>query len=452
MSWLTKLRILFLFLGDVIALYLALFAALLIRYGNDFYNQFIDRHLLPFTIIFPLWLIIFYVAGLYDLRRLRNNLEFVKTLWLTIFINAVIAVFFFYLMPIFPITPKTNLFIFITIFAALEMWWRRWFNQLVSSGEAPNKVLLVGNSLGAIEGIVSSAPTWINQLGYELKARVAEEEVTADPQKLRELVFSKNINLVVIPRRLKNNERLTRVLYELLNSGIKIRDIPGFYEIISRKIPLGELEEGWFIENLAEQQKFYDPLKVAWEFMVAAVMLVLLFPLLLTVGVLVKLTSAGPVLIRQKRVGERDKIFILYKFRSMRALSTDGQAETNGAQWSTPNDKRATTLGRFLRHTHLDELPQLINIIKGELSFVGPRPERPEFVKILKEKIPYYEVRMLVKPGITGWAQIHHHKDVTTEDVVEKLQYDIYYIKNRSPILDLAIVLKTIKSLFVNPK
>jgi lipopolysaccharide/colanic/teichoic acid biosynthesis glycosyltransferase len=127
-------------------------------------------------------------------------------------------------------------------------------------------------------------------------------------------------------------------------------------------------------------------------------------------------------------------------------------AERDGARWSKDGDERVTMFGKFLRYTHLDELPQLINIVRGELSFVGPRPERPEFVKILKEKIPYYEIRHLVKPGITGWAQINYRYGASVEDAYEKIQYDIYYIKNRSIMLDLAIILKTIKSFFVNPK
>jgi lipopolysaccharide/colanic/teichoic acid biosynthesis glycosyltransferase len=146
-------------------------------------------------------------------------------------------------------------------------------------------------------------------------------------------------------------------------------------------------------------------------------------------------------------VGEKGKEFMLYKFRTMRM-----DAEKDGAQWATKNDRRTTPIGGFLRASHLDELPQLWNIIRGDLSFVGPRPERPEFVAKLEARIPYYEARLFIKPGITGWAQIHHRADLTDEDVVEKLQYDIYYLKNRSPILDWAIILKTIKLLFVNPE
>jgi len=450
MNLANKTKVVALLLGDVIALYFSLFVTLLARYGNDFYGQFTNRHFLPFTIIFPFWLIIFYIAGLYDLRRLRNNLEFIKILWLAIFINAVIAVFFFYLLPIFIITPKTNLFLFAVIFAILEMLWRRWFNLLASSGEAPNKVLLVGNgeTAAVIRETISANP----QLGYEIKARLNEEKINDSPGDLEKAATSNNVNVIVIPRHFKNRSKPTEELYNLLNRGIEIRDVANFYELIMRKVPLADLEESWFLENLAEHQKFYDPLKRAWEFLAALAIGIALLPLELAIAVLVKLTSQGPVFIRQKRVGRLGKQFTLYKFRSMVALAPDGQAETKGPQWSTPADPRVTVFGKFLRYTHLDELPQLINIIKSELSFVGPRPERPEFVKVLKEKIPYYEVRMLVKPGVTGWAQINHRKDTTTEDVIEKLQYDIYYIKNRSPILDLAIVLRTIKSLFVTPK
>jgi lipopolysaccharide/colanic/teichoic acid biosynthesis glycosyltransferase len=136
----------------------------------------------------------------------------------------------------------------------------------------------------------------------------------------------------------------------------------------------------------------------------------------------------------------------------MVALSADGQAETKGAQWATQNDKRITPFGKFLRATHLDELPQLANIIRGDISFVGPRPERPEFVEQLKTQVPYYEVRLLAKPGVTGWAQVNHRADLDVDDVKQKLQYDIYYLKNRSLVLDLAICLKTIKSIFSTPK
>jgi lipopolysaccharide/colanic/teichoic acid biosynthesis glycosyltransferase len=179
---------------------------------------------------------------------------------------------------------------------------------------------------------------------------------------------------------------------------------------------------------------------------------VILLPIELLIALIVAVTSRGPVLIRQKRVGALGREFTLYKFRSMVALAPDGQAETKGAEWARPGDLRVTPFGRFIRASHLDELPQFWNVIRGDISFVGPRAERPEFVRDLKAKIPFYEVRLLVKPGVTGWAQLNHRADLSLDDVKQKLQYDVYYLKNRSPILDVAIVLKTLKSFFVNPK
>jgi exopolysaccharide biosynthesis polyprenyl glycosylphosphotransferase len=445
MNLTNKFKVFLLFVGDALALYATLFVVLLLRYGGAFYDQFVDKHLLPFTIIFTLWLIIFYVAGLYDLRHLRNNLDFLKNLGLTLFISAAFAVFFFYLIPAFGITPKTNLFLFVVIFAAIEIFWRRTFNKFAASDEAPNKVLLIGNTATATEinEVIKSNP----QLGYEIKARFGEERASSSPRALEKLVDENKVNLVVIPRHLKRNSRLAAELYELLTLGTEIHDLTNFYEFVMRKVPLADLEETWFLENLTNRKIFYDQLKRALEFLAAFLLFIVLSPIEALIAVVIKITSPGPIIYRQIRVGENGRNFVLYKFRTMPA-----DAEKDGVRWAAPGDKRATTFGRFLRYTHLDELPQLVNIMKGDLSFVGPRPERPEFVKTLKERIPYYETRLLVKPGVTGWAQINYRKDSTIEDVKEKIQYDIYYIKNRSLVLDLAIILKTLKSLFVMPK
>ncbi len=432
-----------LLLCDIAFLYLALFATLIIRYGNDFYGQFVEIHFFPFTIIFAIWVVIFYIAGLYELRRLQNGLDFMKVLGFTIFINSVIAVFFFYLIPIFGITPKTNLFVFMVIFACAELLWRRSFNQLIATGEAPNRGLLVGegNTADTLYNVIHASP----HLGYEIKLRIREDEAYGHPERLQALVLEHKLNFVVIPRHLKNNPSLNKILYGLLAHGVEVRDLISFYELILRKVPVADLEESWFLENLVNQQKFYDPLKRAWEFLGALTIGIVLLPIELLVAILIKLTSRGPVIYQQLRVGKNGARFTLYKFRTMYE-----NAETRGPQWADPNDLRATPLGKILRYAHIDELPQLLNVVKNEISFVGPRPERPEFVETLKEKIPYYEIRHLVKPGITGWAQINYKYGASVEDSYEKLQFDIYYLKNRSLVLDLAIIVKTLKSFFVN--
>lgn len=440
------------FIADIIALYAALFITLAIRYGGSFWNQFIEQHATPFAIVFVMWLLVFYIAGLYDLRRLRNNLDFLKTLSLCIVIGAGLAVALFYAVPGFGIAPKTNLFIFVVIFALIESAWRRLLNRLMAHGEALHRILIVGDdSTGAeIKQVIRENA----QLGHEIRAEITEDIAYTHPEEIARIAAERDVNLIVIPRRLKRESALAAVLYDLFSKGLLVSDLVNFYEVILRKVPLDDLEEAWFLENIENAGQFYDPLKRAAELVAALVIGLVLLPLEIVIALMVALTSRGPVFIRQKRMGRMGREFMLYKFRSMYALGPDGMAETNGAQWSAGGgrDPRITAFGRVLRASHLDELPQLLNIIRGETSFVGPRPERPEIVEKLRREIPYYEIRLLVTPGVTGWAQINHRADRDLSDVKQKLQYDIYYLKNRSLALDLAIILRTIKSLFVNPE
>ncbi len=440
-----KLKVFLLFLGDLVVLYAALFLTFAIRYAGDSWNQFANAQGVPFTVIFGVWLVIFYVAGLYDLRRLRNNIDFFKTLALSLVTNAVVAILIFYLVPAFGIAPKTNLFICIVLVAVIDLFWRRLFNRFTATGEMPNRAVLVGAgpAVSEIELAILENP----QLGYAIVDHFAEDAISQSPQALDAAVREHHANLIVVPRELKRKSAMAPKLYALFGRGISIIDLDSFYETVMRKVPLADIEETWFLENIESVFKFYDQLKRAGEFLIAVLLGLILLPIELLIGILIKLTSRGPAIYRQVRTGKNGREFTLYKFRTMRS-----DAETNGAQWAAKNDARVTPLGRVLRSSHLDELPQLINVIRGDLSFIGPRPERPEFVSKLKAQIPFYEVRLLIPPGVTGWAQIHHRADRDLEDVKQKLQYDIYYLKNRSLILDLAIVLKTLKSFFVNPE
>lgn len=437
-------------IGDVAVLYISLFITLFIRYRNNFYDRFLDSHSIPFAIIFIFILLIFYIAGLYDFRKLRNNIEFAKTLTMAIITNAIIAILIFYFIPAFGIAPKTNLFIFFILFAIIEFLWRRLFNKITTSTEMPNRVLFIGEGLETeeVSRVIKENP----QLGYSINASLQENFINNNRQAFEDIIKKENINIIVVPRHIKRQEEIAETLYNFFRNGISIVDVADFYELILQKIPLDDLEEAWFFENIERVSKFYDPLKNAGEFVFAIILGVALLPIEILIAIIIKLTSKGPIFIKQKRVGKLGEIFTLYKFRSMVAMAPDGQAETNGAQWSTKNDSRITPFGKIIRATHLDELPQLLNIAQGKLSFVGPRPERPEFVEVLKEKIPYYEIRLLIKPGVTGWAQINHRADLSLDDVKQKLQYDVYYLKNRSIIIDMTIILKTIKSIFINPK
>lgn len=225
-------------------------------------------------------------------------------------------------------------------------------------------------------------------------------------------------------------------------NGVTIEEGETFQERMTGKIPLDQLKPSWMVfSDGFKSLRNRKILKRVFDLAVAVAGIVITLPVMAITAVLIKLESKGPAIFSQKRVGENGAEFNIYKFRSMAA---DAEKKS-GPVWAQSNDSRVTRVGRFIRKTRIDELPQLFNILKGDMSFIGPRPERAHFVTQLKEIIPYYEMRTVVKPGITGWAQIKYPYGASVEDAVEKLQYDLYYIKNMSPLLDLFIAAMTLK-------
>lgn len=224
-------------------------------------------------------------------------------------------------------------------------------------------------------------------------------------------------------------------------SGMEVLDAPEFYERVNKKLMLENITPSWFIFakgfKIMGLRRF---VKRMLDVVLAAVGVLILAPFLPLVALAIKLDSPGPILFKQVRVGKGDDNFVIYKFRSMRA---DAEKES-GAVWAKKNDNRITRLGAFLRKSRIDEIPQLFNVIKGDMSLVGPRPERPEFVKDLKKIIPYYSERHFVKPGITGWAQVRYPYGSSVEDAIEKLRYDLYYIKNYTLFFDFRIMVDTV--------
>ena len=388
---------LFLFLGDIITLYAALLLALIVRYGMGWYREFLDVHFAPFTVVFILWILVFYIAGLYDLRRLRNNLDFLKTLALTLVANAMIAILLFYLIPAFGIAPKTNLVIFITAFAIIEVCWRRTSNALFASREAPNRVVLVGEGDSTDEIVKSVIEN--PQLGYAVVRRISDKDVYKRPALLQESIRENGANVLAIPRHFKYQTDLALALYSFFGKGVLIVDITTLYEHILQKIPLADIEETWFIDNIEGVGRYYDSLKRAAEFVFALVAGIILLPVELIIALLVKISSPGPAIYKQTRVGQNGKPFTLYKFRTMR------RADKNG--WLDTDKARVTGIGKALRRTHLDELPQFINLLRGDVSVVGPRPDYIEFHKKLKDVIPYYSIRTIVKPR-DNWMGSSH--------------------------------------------
>jgi sugar transferase (PEP-CTERM system associated) len=226
-------------------------------------------------------------------------------------------------------------------------------------------------------------------------------------------------------------------------SGVRVEEAPSFYERLTGKILVNNLRPSWLVFSQGfNKPRLLRNSKRLGEFVVALVLLALFAPLIALVALLVRLEDGGPVFYRQERVGEHNRIFKLIKFRTMRV---DAEAKTGPVWAPAEGDPRVTRVGRWLRKSRLDELPQLLNVLRGEMSFVGPRPERPHFVEQFRKIIPYYDERHGVKPGITGWAQVKFRYGSTIEDAEEKHQLDLYYIKHMSLVLDFTIVLDTIK-------
>ena len=407
-----------LFLGDIALLYGALYLALIIRYGSFPSQVLWQDHNLPFLFVNLVWVIIFYIAGLYDVEK---SVHPAKIFYIvkTMAFGAGIAVLMFYFIPAFGITPKTNLFIDAAI-ASVFLWlWRMAYQKIITKG-SKIKIFFFDYSgeISDFAEFISASP----QLGYE----IADGPASAD--------------LIIIPGKEKISEESAKILYEMVMKGKTVIEFYRFYESTTGKIPVSLIGESWFLENVIELDKRkFEQIKRFID-IVLAVLFFIPFTLLAPFTALaIKLTSKGSVFYKQKRLGKNGKVFEIIKFRSMAKDS-----EKDGVKWAEKDDKRVTAVGKFLRKTRLDELPQILSILKGDLSFVGPRPERPEFVSELSQKIPHYSMRHIVKPGLSGWAQINFPYGSSVDDSMQKLQYDLYYIKNRSLVLEIVIILKTI--------
>ena len=447
-----KIKKTILFLGDVFTLYLAMTFALQLRYGADFNYALWRTHLLPFSIIYALWLVTFYIIGLYDLKTAANNLNFYTRLFKALVINTALAALFFYFLPLYQITPKRILFYDAGLFALFFAGWRHLFNRFLRSSALSHNILIIGanKEVGDLISALAQRP----QLGYKITALV--DLATAAPDihqpafqnikiarsiaDIPEIVKENSVKTIVSAIDPRENPRLLAILYQCLPYRINFSDLADFYESVIGKTPLSIIGEVWFLDNLMRSEKqIFDASKRVFDVAGAAVLGIISLLFYFFIALAIKIDSRGPIFYFQKRVGKDGKIFNMVKFRTMVR-----DAEKNGAQWAQKSDLRVTRVGRILRKTRLDELPQLWNVFLGQMSFVGPRPERPEFVELLAAEIPFYQMRHLVKPGLSGWAQINFPYGASVSDAMEKLQYDLYYIKNRSFILDIGIILKTI--------
>lgn len=446
-----KTKKLILLMGDIIILYVSLALTLAIRYRGFDFSVF-QKHFIPFSIIYVVWLIIFYIHNLYELDIAKNNIEFSSALIRALIIGGLISVVFFYIVPGFAvgsIAPKTNLLLNIIIFIVFFYGWRYLFNFAVGSLKIKINTAIVGYNPQAIE--LAEELIKNPQLGYKLKLIIKNHEeidrtelpeikIIQGFKNLRETLQQEKVSMAIVTPEVYKSQELIQNLFDCIRYKIDFVNLSDFYENITKKIPLAAINQVWFLENISQKNKqAYETFKRIFDFLLASVLLALSLLFWPIIALIIKLGSKGSIFYRQIRIGQGGRPLTIIKFRSMVK-----DAEKDGPKMTQKEDPRITKFGGFLRKTRLDEIPQLWSIIRGDMSFVGPRAEQPEFHQELKTHIPFYQERYLIKPGLSGWAQIKYGYGSSVEDNFEKVQYDLYYIKNRSFIFDLSIILKTI--------
>lgn len=424
-----------LILGDIILLYAALFLTIYVRYGH-ITPELLDVHVVPFSIIFIIWLGLFYAAGWYDIRAVRNKLILLETTGATIIIGLILAIIIFYAIPYFSISPKTNLAIFSAFFFVLAFLWRIMIGVVIKTPK--QRVLLIGSSDNALE--LKKHLNENPQLGYKVQHHI-ENPTPKELNNLGNFIASDHIGIVIVLEAEQNKNYVASSLYKNLGTGIEIIPFADFYETILGRVPLGELREEWFFENVARSHRGYNTLKRGIDIISACFVGLIFIALWPILYILIKTTSRGPFILKQTRVGKNGRTFTHYKIRTM-------YERNDGNHWLDKDSQYITPIGRFLRATHIDELPQMWNILNGDLSLTGPRPDLVDFFRKLEEQIPYYAVRTLVKPGLTGWAQTNYPVTASLEETKVRLSYDLFYLKHYSLSLDVLIALKTLKTIF----
>lgn len=328
--------------------------------------------------------------------------------------------------------------------------WRFLFAEITHLPQFRLRAVIVGvNSAGqAIAKVLqNSKSSSISIVGYisenpEAKAFVNEASILGDRRTLRHLVYNNMIDMIIIALEYGKNPELVKEATDAAQLGMSVLPMAVVYENSTGKIPVEHVGDQWYLA--LQSESMLSPLYLCWKKTLDLVFsicgLLVLCPILPIIALCIYLDSPGPIFYSQERVGFRGKPFRIYKFRTMRS---DAEGEGR-AMWAAEADKRITRVGRLMRSTHLDEVPQLFNILRGDMSLIGPRPERAAFIKELEKTVPFYGHRLAVKPGLTGWAQVKYRYGRSDNDALIKLQYDLYYIKRQSFMLDLFIILNTV--------
>lgn len=446
----TKEKI-FLFLSDLLFINLAWIFYYYVRvesgwiiYANP------PSFLIPLIVVYFYWLIIFSFAGLYQHWFVRSRFDEFASVFKAVSFGCFFLFFIIFIDDFINNAPIISRFLILIYWLIMvlsvssgRIIIRSIQRNLLEKGIGLRNTLIVGsgNKAEELKTMVNKYP----QLGYRISGFVSINDDSGKDslgrtENLPDIIRSMDISEILIALETNEKDRLIDILRYCSEEKVSMKILPDMYEIVSGMAKTNQIYGIPLIEVMPDIMSPAGKLtKRILDVGISLFTLIILLPLLLLVALSVKIDSKGPVFYRQIRVGRRGKEFQMYKFRSMIANS-----EEYGPEWAGEDDPRITRTGKIIRKTYFDEVPQMINVLKNEMSLIGPRPERPYFVEQLKKEIPYYYKRLSVKPGITGWAQIKHKYDSSLEDVKTKLQYDFYYIENMSLKLDFKIMINTI--------
>jgi lipopolysaccharide/colanic/teichoic acid biosynthesis glycosyltransferase len=427
MSIFNKKEPIILLLGDLFSFILSLWLALALRTLELPSKTLFLTHLKPFSFLFLIWVIVFYIAGLYEKHTALLRSRLPSIIANTQAANSILAVIFFYFIPFFGITPKTVLFIYLAVSFVLILSWRMRGYFFLGSSKKENAVLFASGAE-------------VDELLAEIRNNsVYNIRIVDNPEQA---------SIVVMDFSDENVRSVMSDLYKWILQGVNFIDIHKMYEDIFDRIPLSILRYSWFLENVSTHPRVaYDSLKRAMDFILSVPVLLITGIMLPFIVLAIKLEDGGPVFIAQERLAQNNKLIKVYKFRTM------ARNDAASDKWGKESGNKVTRVGSFLRQTSIDELPQVWNILKGEISFIGPRSDISGLGIRLAKELPYYDIRYLIKPGISGWAQVNQHYspgNISPQSIEEtkiRLSYDLFYVKNRSFLLDLKIGLRTIKTL-----
>jgi sugar transferase (PEP-CTERM system associated) len=407
-----------------------------------------DLTLWKIAVMTALCQLCFYYNDLYDLTIVASNRELVVRLLLAAGAAAIVLAVAAFAAPSLMLDPGT----FVTalgVFVVAVLTWRVTFNYLARDPHLEERVLIVGTGHTArmlARHIGTQQDFAYRLVGFveesDVPPAVRQHDILGGASDIDRIVSARHVDRIVVGLSDRRGRLPIEQLLRAKLSGVRVEDATTTYERLTGKILIDDLKPSWLIfSDGFRASRWTRFIKRMLDLALALIGVIAGAPLMLLTAAAVRLDSRGPVLYSQDRVGENGRVFTVYKFRSMR---TDAE-QAGRPIWARDQDDRVTRVGRFIRKTRLDELPQLWNVMRGDMSFVGPRPERPFFVEQLARDIPFYMQRHAVKPGLTGWAQVKYQYGSSIEDAMEKLRYDLYYIKHMSIFFDLTIVLDTVK-------